>query len=226
MDIRLPASSGIRPLVGYVAILLVSTAILFGQKVGDPESALVKLGKPMATRKSGDREMRLYTNGLKITLERGIIAEIRTPDNLLASSLPDQAVAKPAPTVSPTPAPARPAQAAPAGTPTKRSTTVSAPTKPAALPKPEIATAESPRPRGPSLVAKILGIIGVLIFAGCNLGIIITAFRAHPAWGLAVLFVPCANLLFAVTHWQDTKVLVLTMLLGAVPLFVLCAVLQ
>lgn len=46
---------------------------------------------------------------------------------------------------------------------------------------------------------------GFLVNAVCGVMIIVKAFRVSTGWGLAVMFLPFASLVFIINHWSDTK---------------------
>ena len=47
--------------------------------------------------------------------------------------------------------------------------------------------------------------VGFAVNAVCGIVIVIKAFKVSAGWGLAVLFLPFAGLVFVINHWQDTK---------------------
>lgn len=62
-------------------------------------------------------------------------------------------------------------------------------------------------------------VIGYLIALVGGIWIIVIAFQDSIAWGLGCLFVPCVQLIFAFTHWEDTKVPFLISVGGSVLAF-------
>jgi hypothetical protein len=54
-------------------------------------------------------------------------------------------------------------------------------------------------------VAIFLIVVGFAVNFVCGIMILIRAFKVSVGWGLAVLFLPFAGLLFVINHWNDTK---------------------
>ncbi len=54
-------------------------------------------------------------------------------------------------------------------------------------------------------VGDVLLIIGILMSFLAGLWFLITAFQENIWWGLAVLFLPLAELFFLFFHWQEAK---------------------
>ena len=61
---------------------------------------------------------------------------------------------------------------------------------------------------------------GMLVFLLGSFGFIVAAFRENLGWGIAVLFVPVAHLLFLVLHWRLTKGTFFLQLWGVAIIFV------
>ena len=61
----------------------------------------------------------------------------------------------------------------------------------------------------------LMAIGGVICFVG-GIMFLVAAFRVHVGWGLAVLLIPFASLVFLFTHWQDAKLPFLVQIAGAV----------
>lgn len=59
------------------------------------------------------------------------------------------------------------------------------------------------------LTGMLFSVVGSFIF-------LIAAFRQHVLWGLAVLFLPVAPLVFLIVHWDDAKKGFLLQLIGVV----------
>ena len=57
-----------------------------------------------------------------------------------------------------------------------------------------------------STLGSVLTVIGYLVAAAGGIWIIVIAFQDSIVWGLGCLFVPCVQLIYAITHWEDTKV--------------------
>lgn len=56
-----------------------------------------------------------------------------------------------------------------------------------------------------SIIGIVVAIVGVLAsFVGAVM-VLIEAFKASILWGLAYIFLPFANIVFVITHWQDAK---------------------
>jgi len=51
----------------------------------------------------------------------------------------------------------------------------------------------------------IIFYIGFGIFIIGGIGLLVSAFKTHILWGLAVFFIAPASLLYLVIHWQDAK---------------------
>ena len=47
--------------------------------------------------------------------------------------------------------------------------------------------------------------LAAVIGVSASLWLVVQAFRRHVGWGLAVLFVPLANLVFSIVHWAEAK---------------------
>lgn len=60
---------------------------------------------------------------------------------------------------------------------------------------------------------------GIFIFVLGGLGFLLAAFKTNVLWGLAVLLLPPAALLYLVLHWQDAKGAFKTQLIGVAILF-------
>ena len=50
-----------------------------------------------------------------------------------------------------------------------------------------------------------LFLVGFLVYAVCGVIILIKAFRVSAGWGLAVMFLPFAGLIFVINNWKDCK---------------------
>ncbi len=66
-----------------------------------------------------------------------------------------------------------------------------------------------------NLVWIILMLLGGLIALVGGILFLVAAFRESILWGLAVLFIPFAGLVFLIAHWQDAKKPFLLQLLGS-----------
>ncbi len=74
----------------------------------------------------------------------------------------------------------------------------------------------------PASLFFVLLITGLSLIVTATIMLAIQAFRENLWWGLCVLLVPPALLLFAILHWKRTKIGVAIYLAGAlmlVPLF-------
>jgi hypothetical protein len=56
--------------------------------------------------------------------------------------------------------------------------------------------------------------LGALVSAVGGVMLLIAAFRVSVLWGLAVIFVPLAQLVFVITHWREAKKAFLVQVLG------------
>ncbi len=63
-------------------------------------------------------------------------------------------------------------------------------------------------------IAGILLFIGFVIFLLYGIRILIMAFQKSVLWGLALLLIPFAQLVFILLHWSETKSPFLKSLLG------------
>ena len=54
-------------------------------------------------------------------------------------------------------------------------------------------------------MAIFLIMVGFAVNFVCGIIILIKAFKVSAGWGLAVMFLPFAGLLFVINHWNDTK---------------------
>ena len=61
----------------------------------------------------------------------------------------------------------------------------------------------------------IAGIGGIATLIG-SIWLIVAAFRESIIWGLCSLFIPFVSLIFAVTHWDESKRPVILLVGGAV----------
>jgi hypothetical protein len=68
-------------------------------------------------------------------------------------------------------------------------------------------------------VGVFLVLVGFLVNATCGVFILVKAFKASVGWGLAVLFIPFASLIFVFNNWQDCKNPFLGGIAGAVLIF-------
>lgn len=171
------------------------------QQVGDTEQAVIKaLGSPPMTRKAGDRQIWIYSDGTKVVLKGGVVVEARMGAPAPTAPREEVAVTEPAPAppvnVPRTVAPRMPPRA---------------PQLPAFIPQ-----NGAPRHRSPLGLA--LGVAGSLLMFGCGIMILVAAFRESPMWGIAVLIVPFAQIVFVLTHWAETKKPFLLIWLVGVPL--------
>ena len=66
------------------------------------------------------------------------------------------------------------------------------------------------------VVIIILIIAGLLLLAIGNIMEIAAAFRISPGWGLAYMFLPGAQLVFTIKHWDEVKKAFVVQLLGVV----------
>ncbi len=65
------------------------------------------------------------------------------------------------------------------------------------------------------VMAFLLMGLGVLVFTAGSIWLLVRAFHTSVGWGLAVLLLPIANLVYAITHWKTAKAPFLLFLLGA-----------
>lgn len=56
-----------------------------------------------------------------------------------------------------------------------------------------------------NLIASLLIIVGMVLLLVGGIAFLIAAFRESAVWGLLVLFLPLASLVFLVTHWSRAK---------------------
>jgi hypothetical protein len=55
------------------------------------------------------------------------------------------------------------------------------------------------------ILALIITVLGFLMMAVGSVWFLIAAFRVSALWGIAVLFLPFANIFFLIKHWYDAK---------------------
>ena len=75
-------------------------------------------------------------------------------------------------------------------------------------------TTAGQRGKEPRTAWWVVTILGCILMAIGQLGLIVDAFKSHVAWGLAVWFIPGFNLIFALSHWQESKTAVYIALVG------------
>jgi hypothetical protein len=65
-----------------------------------------------------------------------------------------------------------------------------------------------------STLGMILNLIGGLIGLAGGIWLIVVAFKESILWGI-LCFIPCVNIIFALTHWEKAKKPFLVLLVGA-----------
>jgi len=65
----------------------------------------------------------------------------------------------------------------------------------------------------------ILTVIGYIVMAAGGIWILVLAFQDSVMWGLGCLRIPIVQLIFAFTHWEDSKIPFLIQVGGAVIYF-------
>ncbi|MCA9358562.1 hypothetical protein KC902_04880 [Candidatus Kaiserbacteria bacterium] len=65
-----------------------------------------------------------------------------------------------------------------------------------------------------------LSIIGLILFILGGLGLLIAAFKTHILWGIGIIIVAPAAVVFTVLHWGVAKNPFLLQLLGFVIIFI------
>ena len=55
------------------------------------------------------------------------------------------------------------------------------------------------------LIAILLIVVGVVIFAVGGIWFLVAAFRESVLWGLACLFIPIVQFFFLIVHWPEAK---------------------
>ena len=65
-----------------------------------------------------------------------------------------------------------------------------------------------------------LSIIGLILFILGGLGLLIAAFKTHIMWGIGIIIVAPAAVVFTVLHWGVAKNPFLLQLLGFVIIFI------
>ena len=71
-----------------------------------------------------------------------------------------------------------------------------------------------------------LSIIGLIIFVIGGLGLLIAAFKTHILWGIGIILIAPAALVFTVLHWGVAKNPFLLQLVGFVIIFISTSGLQ
>lgn len=187
------------------SLFLVSgLATLKSQEVGSTEeSVLNKYGPPQMKRDRGNGEtVWNYSNGNRFIVSGGIVvkAEISSPD----------AAPRPVEKSSSIQQQPRPVE--------RLKPTATTPVSSSPLKRPQAA---SPRARleDVSGFGLVCISIGMLIATVASIWWLVAAFRVSILWGLATLFLPLANLVFAIVHWDEAKSPVLFSLLGVGMIF-------
>ena len=172
-------------LLSLVALILM-TVVGHAQQVGDSEQTVRKaLGKPPLSRASGDRQTWIYSNGTKVIFKGGVVVEAKISGAKAPAPAEETAVAEEAPQVTP-PKPsvsrvAFPAQSIPQPIPTK--------------------AAKDHR----SGFGLVLAVVAYALMFVCGIIIVVEAFRNSVFWGIALLIIPFAQIVFVITHWADNK---------------------
>jgi hypothetical protein len=66
-----------------------------------------------------------------------------------------------------------------------------------------------------AILASLLLIVGLLLYAAGWAGLWIEAFRQSILWGLVVFLIPPITFVFALGHWRAARIPALALLIGA-----------
>lgn len=184
-------------------------------EVGDSQDAVrAAMGRPSMTRRLNDgAEIWKYTDGIALRFEGGVVREITEPSTrgpkdprtpvIVQGSGRKNASASLTGAVNESGSISDPASVSP--------DTVADGMDRAALRK----SASEAGTRNFGYIA--LG-LGAFVGLACKIMLLVEAKRVSSGWMVICLFVPFGSVVFIFTHWEETKKLIATQLLVAVPL--------
>lgn len=194
----------LRCVTGLVS--MVSATSAFAQRIGDaPNTVLQALGTPSMERTTGDRQIRIYPEGVRIVFEGGKVVESNAAVAATVAQNDAVAAEKAEPEEAPKIVPRKVPQAR------------VRPPKPAAMVETETTTKNEKESSGFGL---LLVVAGVIICGISSILILVEAFGESVLWGAALLLLPISQLFFVATHWQQTKTAFLSSMLIGLPLMV------
>ena len=169
------------------ALLVSSGLALQAQNVGDSGHAVESaLGLPQMSRATGQGEVWVYSNGVRITFRNGVVAVVEGLEN----GVP----------VAPSMSTSESVTVVPDSRPSRQSVSVERdPSRPGAL------TSLTGPDGEPSRVGWLVIVAVGLVSGTCQVLILIQAFRTSLLWGLGCIFVPLVSLFFVVCHWSEVK---------------------
>ena len=175
--------TALRPALAGFLVLLITT-LACAQEIGDSAAAVINAcGNPMMKKSSAAGEVWAYSNGLRVTLQDGVVTAV----NGRTTSTP--ASAGTSTTVS--------RNSADSDDNASNMTVIS-------VPKPKNAPAASAGPELSGIV--LLGAVACLgVYLIGQIMILVAAFREGVLWGLGCFFLPVVQLIFIIVHWHEAK---------------------
>lgn len=205
-----PLKRARRAAICFVAGMLcfVAATSALAQRVGDTTDKVQQaLGTPSMQRETGDRQVWIYPEGVRIVFEAGKVVESNAPGVAAAPDVQDNSVATEK---------AEPEEA-PKFVPRKVPQARARPSKSVAVVETVTLTKELKDTSG---FGFFLVVAGVIISAIAGIIILVEAFSQSVLWGIALLVFPITQLIFVGLHWQQTKKPFLSAMFIGLPLMV------